>query len=599
MSELLEIQPMVQQVAEAISAALKIEVEITDVNLVRIAATGIFKNRIMEKMEKEGFVYRKVLATGNSFIIENPGFHELCKPCPLHKNCNEKGEVCSPIKFEGQTIGVIGLLSFNEVQKKLLFENKDYLLFFIDKMAELIAGKVSETKVLRHEAIITSQLKMVMNFINEGILAIDNYGNVRHVNHNAEKLLGIDGENTIGLSLDKVISIPGILQQVLSGQCYSARKLTYKRINKNIQILYNIIPIINERKFEGAVITVNGVEKLSRLIYEISDQQRSTTFSDILGKSKLIQKVKNDALQVAKSESTVIIRGESGTGKEMFARAIHQNSMRSEGPFIALNCAAIPETLLESELFGYEDGAFTGAKKGGKLGKFDLANKGTIFLDEIGDMSLHLQVKLLRVLQEKVFSRVGGNEELTVNVRIIAATNRNLEKMIVEGSFREDLYYRLNVIPILIPTLKERAEDIPIITNHFLNYYNSLLHKTIQMVSMEAMNVMKNYHWQGNIRELSNVIEYAVNMENGKVLSVESLPARIKEFEANKETKSILNLHELEKNAILEALQIAGSGIRAKDNAAKILGISRASLYRKLKEYQIEEKSYYETEISK
>lgn len=596
MSELMEIQPMVQQVAEAISAALKIEVEITDERLIRVAATGIFKDKINQKMEKEGFVYRQVLDTGKSFIIENPGYHELCRPCPLFMKCNEKGEVCTPIKFEEKTVGVIGLLSFNEEQQKLIIGNKDSLLVFINKMAELISGKILETKIMRQQSLITCQLRTVMNFLKEGILAVDSNGIISHVNNRAEKLLGIKSIDTVNQSIKEVISNQEILQDLLSMQCYSSRKFTLWRGLKNIQLLYSIIPIINNGSFEGAVITLNEMEEVSRLIYEISDQQRSTSFNDIIGESKLIRRVKNDAFKVAKSESTVLIRGESGTGKELFARAIHQNSKRAKGPFIALNCAAIPENLLESELFGYDEGAFTGAKKGGKLGKFDLANNGTIFLDEIGDMSLYLQAKLLRVLQEKKIERVGGTVEVLVNVRIIAATNRNLEQMIAEGSFREDLYYRLNVIPLHIPALRDRNEDIPIIANHFLNYYNSLLNKNLHMISVEAMNLLKSYGWPGNIRELSNVIEYAVNMENDRVLSVDSLPVRLRENQnIQKEGMPTLVLKDLEKAAILQALNAAGSGIGSKDTAAQMLGISRASLYRKLKEYHIEEKSYYET----
>lgn len=603
MPDLVAIQPMVQQVAEAISSALKIEVEITDANLFRIAATGAFKAKIMQPMEKEGYVYRRVLETGQPIVIENTGFHELCRPCEFYGNCGEKGEVSAPIIFEEKTIGVIGLLSFNERQKRLIFENKDSLLRFISKMAELIAGKLSETKILGQQALVTSQLKTVINFLRDGIIAVDKDGTVSHINRRAQKILGIAERDAVSLPLNQVISSPGVLQAVLSGQCHSTSKLTFLRGNQNIQIMYSVIPVNIGGSFEGAVITLNEMEELSKLINEISNLQHSASFDDILGKSKLIRKIKSDAQKVAKSESTVLIRGESGTGKEMFARALHQNSNRGQGPFVALNCAAIPENLLESEFFGYEEGAFTGAKKGGKLGKFDLANQGTIFLDEIGDMSLYLQAKLLRVLQEKKFERVGGVGEISVNVRIIAATNRDLEAMIAEGSFREDLYYRLNVIPLYIPALRERKEDIPLIAGHFLNYYNSLLNKTITMISAEALRVLIDYHWPGNIRELSNVLEYAVNMENNLVLGLESLPARIKEARpeclANCDSSGgNLNLRFLEKAAILCALTRTGPGPKAKERAAALLGISRASLYRKMKEYKIAEMSHYETEVS-
>ena len=249
---------------------------------------------------------------------------------------------------------------------------------------------------------------------------------------------------------------------------------------------------------------------------------------------------KKQALITARSNSTVLITGESGTGKEMFAKAIHYASPREDKPFITVNCGAIPENLLESELFGYEKGAFTGASEKGKEGKFELADGGTIFLDEIGDMPLHLQVKILHVLQNMRFDRVGGSKSIIVDVRVIAATNKDLEKLIEEGSFREDLYYRLSVIPLSIPPLRERKDDIKQLMYHFLKKYNSFMNKKIERFSPEVEEIYTNHDWPGNVRELENAVEYGANMAFGNVIGIDEVPARI--LKKEEETVKFRNL---------------------------------------------------------
>ncbi len=369
------------------------------------------------------------------------------------------------------------------------------------------------------------------------------------------------------------------------------------------------------------------------------------TLDDIIGRSKIVNAVKENSLKASESTSSILITGESGTGKEMFARAIHSHSKRCDKPFFTINCAAIPGELLESELFGYEEGAFTGAKKGGKLGIFEIANTGTIFLDEVGDMSIHLQSKLLRVLQEKEIQKVGAKENIVVDVRIISATNKNLSEMVEKGLFREDLYYRLNVIPLHLPSLRERVEDIPLLVEHMLRVYSEKLEKNIYGVSNEVMKMLESYSWPGNIRELQNVIEYCVNMSNDEeIVDVDILKNRFeinnlafnnkqlrdidaddtkmkKNGENNKtevnivkndieiidKTKSedndidelllidkvmgtkidISKIEELEKEEIKKALETYKYFKFGKNLAAKKLGISRASLYRKIKKYKL------------
>jgi len=302
---------------------------------------------------------------------------------------------------------------------------------------------------------------------------------------------------------------------------------------------------------------------------------------NLIGESKAIKEVLSTVARVAKSDSTVLIRGESGTGKELVARAIHALSDRANQRFISLSCAAIPETLLESELFGYEKGAFTGATRR-KEGRFELADSGTLFLDEIGDLSLETQVKLLRVIETQEFERLGGEETIKVDVRIISATNQDLEKKINEKSFREDLYYRLNVISIFIPPLRERREDIIPLVNYFIQKSNQKTGKNIQGLTREAKDILFSYPWFGNIRELENVIERVTVLSRGEVIDKSDLSHL--SFQRIDEIPTTLLLKDLEKSHILKVLEKTGGNL---SQAAELLGIHRNTLRLKMKEYQI------------
>jgi len=309
-------------------------------------------------------------------------------------------------------------------------------------------------------------------------------------------------------------------------------------------------------------------------------------FEDIVAKSQKMLDVIDMAKRVAQVNSTVLIRGESGTGKELIARAIHRASPRCDGPFIPVNCGAMPDTLLESELFGHEKGAFTGAIAR-KLGRFELADKGTIFLDEIGDMPPALQVKLLRVLQDRRFERVGGTKTIEVDVRIIAATNQNLEQLMAENKFREDLYYRLNVITIFVPPLRERPEDIPLLAEHFLRKYRTETNKKVVGFSEETMNMLMSYHWPGNVRELENAVEHAVVLTKSQIIQPDDLPFNLRSHEPEVPAQ-ITTLEEAQREfkrrLIMRVLQQTG-GNRTK--AAQILNIQRTYLSRLIKELGI------------
>ncbi|MFZ5632678.1 MAG: sigma-54-dependent transcriptional regulator [Bacillota bacterium] len=349
------------------------------------------------------------------------------------------------------------------------------------------------------------------------------------------------------------------------------------------------------------LVTVQKAVKMQELVSEVATLREELEFDadyvdNLIGQSRHMQDIYKIIGKVADSDITVLIQGESGTGKEVVARAIHNNSRRSNRPFIKINCATIPEHLIESELFGHERGAFTGAVNQ-KPGKFELAHNGTVFLDEIGELSLNTQVKLLHVLQEKEFERIGGNKSIKVDVRILTATNRDIKKMVEEGKFREDLYYRINVVNIKLPPLRERPEDIPLLFNYFLKKFSTNYNKKITGVSPQAMAVITNYDWPGNVRELKNVCEQAVVMSRGSVILVDDLPIGGKNgefFIGSNDSNIHININdnrplkeivaEVERQVILKALKDNNWN---RQDTARALNLNRRSLYDKMKEYNL------------
>ncbi len=485
---LLLIKDTVQQVATAITAALDLETEIIDENLMIIGGTGRYREKTGSYEEDGdlecGLVYADCLRTGREYINFNPEHDEF-----YDARENELAEICCPIRTDDKVLGLIGLIAFTEEQRNIMIHKTLELRTFLQSMAELIAGKY-----------IVSQNNITL-------------------------------QNTVSSLLES--------------------------------------------------------------------QSVHASFDSIISRSTAMEKIKKRALQVASSNSTVLITGESGTGKGLLARAIHKESPRCSKPFVSVNCAAIPETLLESELFGYERGAFTGAEKNGKLGKFQLADKGTLFLDEIGDMPLHLQVKLLSCLQNRQVDPVGAVRPVDVDVRIIAATNKDLEEMIRQNQFREDLYFRLNVIPLYIPPLRERPEDISMLVQHIIMKFSMAMGKAVTGIEADAMDVLLSYSWPGNIREVENVIEYAINMEQSDTITVDSLPEKL--VRKNKHVNSgsgtgmmhislKTQLDSAEKQILRECLNQTGWNLEGKRQAAEQLGISESTLYRRLKQLGLAKK---------
>lgn len=337
-----------------------------------------------------------------------------------------------------------------------------------------------------------------------------------------------------------------------------------------------------------------SVKREQKLIEEVKKYQYARyNFEDIIGESETIKKAKSMAAFVAQGISSIIIYGETGTGKELFAQAIHNSSPRRSKPFVAINCAAIPATIIESILFGYEEGAFTGAKKNGSPGSFEQANEGTILLDEISEMDLNLQTKLLRILQEREVIRIGGSKPIKIDVRVIASTNKDLNQLIKDGKFREDLYYRLNVVQLKIPPLRDRLEDTPVIIKHFIDKFNKLLGKYVLKITDSAQAELISYSWPGNVRELQNCIEHGMNMVsiNEDTIGSEHLPPYIKDNSTTKrtnpETVTLLAqvINNAEREAILKALRVTRG---KKKETAELLGISTITLWRKIGQYSIE-----------
>ena len=588
MSDLQANQAAVQKIAEVIASVLAVEVTIADDQLRRIAGTGRYALAIGEQLARDS-AFSRALRDRQGFVISNPGEDSACITCGLKQSCNERAEVCCPIILDQKAIGIIALIAFDDSQRSSLLRRPDRLLDFLERMADLIANKVRDQERVVQLNNMQRRLETVINTVQEGIVAVDRQGRIVNINSAAAGMLQVQIDAAPGCLLMEYL--PGLsVDQLLTEEKDWNNREIFRVVNgRKIYYLVNTRLWREDNGICGLVAILREMADVRRLVSNVSTQMHCFTFEMILGASPALRKTKQEAAQAAAGSATVLIRGESGTGKELFARAIHCAGDRRDKPFVAINCAAIPEALLESELFGYEEGAFTGAKRGGKPGKFELADGGTVFLDEIGDVSLSMQAKLLRVLQERQIERVGGAGATPVDVRIIAATHKNIEEMVQAGEFRQDLFYRLNVFPLLIPPLRERTEDLPLLIDVFFQRYNQSLQKNLTGIDAAVYSYLKEYSWPGNIRELENTLEYLVNIETSDQVTISHIPDRLRK--AVGKAKNVISsaavtpIAELERQAIHSALQRYGRSAEGKEQAAKALGISKATLYRKLKEY--------------
>ena len=578
-SLLKNMQDTVAKYANVLSQILKVDVEIVDENLDRIAGTGMFAGRINKNIEHEGYVYKEVIKTGKRKIIKEPGRHKICTNCPkLLKQgyCEETFEMSMPISTGEKVIGVIGFVCFNNEQKEHILHNFDTFAEFLEQISDLISTKAKEEIEKENMLMIIDMLNHIIDKMDQGVIIADEEGKVSSLNSIAKRILEVDSDKNLHIKLratgNTVINMKEY-ELIMPKKTYIIAGEEYRILQSNFKY--------------SKVFIFTDINSLKHKIFSATTTKEDMGLKNIIGESSSMKMLKSKVKKIAQSSSTVLITGESGTGKELFARAIHMESKRSNNPFVAINCAAVPDTLLESELFGYVKGAFTGADPKGKIGKVEFANTGTLFLDEIGDMPLYLQAKLLRVLEQKEVVRLGSNKPIPVDVRVIAATNKNLEKLIEEGSFREDLYYRLNVLPINIPPLRERKEDIRVLTDYFVRKYTALFKKRVVGFENEVWDFLYKYDWPGNVRELENTVEYMINMldQNG-IISVSLLPQKIR-FDLNKHN-DLIPLEKMEIDLIKRALDLYGGSVTGKQKAAEALGIGIATLYRKIKKYSLE-----------
>jgi len=461
--------------------------------------------------------------------------------------------------------------------------------------------------------------ELILESAGEGIYGLDCDGNTTFVNPAAADMIGWEPEELIGKSQHDILhhSRPDgspypntqcpIYAAFKDGMVHTVRdEVFWRKDGTSFPVEYTSTPIRESGRLAGAVVVFRDVTKeraaeeelqkayseVKRLkeqleqenVYLREEIKFDYDFTDIIGKSAAIKKVLKKIEQVAPTNSTVLILGETGTGKELLARAVHNISPRRERPLVKVNCSALPANLIESELFGHEKGAFTGAVSR-KIGRFELADGGTIFLDEIGDLPIDLQAKLLRVLQEGEFERVGNPQTMKVDTRIIAATNRNLEKAIQEGEFREDLFYRLNIFPIDSPPLQDRKEDIPLLVSYFCDKLGAKVGKNIDSVSRSAMDALIDYSWPGNVRELENIIERAVILSEREVLEAGDWMPSDKQKAARPD--EIPTLEESERGLIIEALELTGWRVSGEKGAAKVLGLNPSTLQSRMRKLGI------------
>ncbi len=515
-----------------------------------------------------------------------------------------KGKGCSQVlgeefyKLVSQTISKGDVLTGIRVKVRREENEELFLSVTTSPLKDFKGNIVGVVAVLRNPLEVPSlisaleeernRLEAILQSINDGVFTVDTQWRITCFNKAAERITGYRREEALGKRCYEIFR-----SNLCKTDCPLRKTIQTHRplsgvemqiVNKEgrrvpISVSTSLL-IDREGEIMGGVEVFRDLTLMKSLKKELEERY---SFGNLVGKSEKMQKIYDLLEVVSDTDSNVLIVGETGTGKKLVARALHYNSSRREYPFVTISCAAIPENLLESELFGHEKGAFTGAVER-KLGKFEVANGGTIFLDEIEELPKPLQAKVLRVIEDKEFERVGGTETIKVDVRIVAATNRNLKELVEEGKFREDLYYRLKVVTIVLPPLRERREDIPLLVEHFIKHFNRKMERNIKGLSRSAMDIILDYDWPGNVRELENAIEHAFIHCRGEIIQPAHLPEEI--VESKKvlgEEKKIRNIKEIEKGIIQTALK---EGKRRKE-IAEILGVSRSTLWRKMKKYGI------------
>lgn len=563
-----------QSLLTGIENTLNLDAAIFDAKSKLIAST---KNYLEQKGATVHAPSIEEVLNNGKILVNKPGFMKSCIGCRFKEDCPSKIEILNSIRIDNRPIGVITLTTFSNTGHARITDHVDIYSNILNDLSELISSMVAYRTDHRKVRLTEALFNNTLSAISDALIYTDENGSITHANDSGHHLFAF-----CGLYTRKIHQLlPNTLtQRILSGNSFSDEVV---RINDTSQFI-TCQPIMDSGQFLGSVLrfTAKPVPKI-RPSKTAKDHSRPASsshgISSLKGESLQLQLLKKRIMKFADSTSTVMITGETGTGKGMVAKAIHHSSNRKDGPFISINCASIPENLFESELFGYEEGAFTGARKGGKLGQFELAQHGTLFLDEIGELPMHVQSKLLKVLQDMTIERVGGMTSIPIDVRIIAATNKDLESMVRDKAFREDLYYRLNVIPLMMAPLRERQEDIPLLAETFLDRYNKMLCKDFIGFSSQVIEFFSAHHWPGNIRELENAVEYAVNMAENPLIEVIDLPEKYHHYDIAPPQKT---MEALELELIHKTLDKYGWDMKGKEKSARELGMGIRTLYRKL-----------------
>lgn len=582
-SVLMQIQPTIQHFARMLASVLQLEVEIVDENLCRVAGTGAYGKFLGRQLSGNSRLLRHVLETKTEKVVTQSRFDPLCEGCDSKENCREKAFLGTPVILQDRCVGVISLIAVTHEQQEHISDNLREFSDYVRHISTIFVSKLLEDQGPGDN--ISKIFATMIDNMDQGVLVVDDESRVQFVNQTALKTLGVVQNNIIGKPI-------------------RFRPLTFESNFTHGHMLHIVSWDDKSELIIGQLHNIQG-----RQLFLMAFHQSHTSFSvanapdephieQLVGECRVMRQLKRLISRIAPSPSSVMVVGESGTGKEVVARAIHKLSGRRNKPFIAINCAAIPEQLLESELFGYVKGAFTGASANGKTGLIQAANTGTLFLDEIGDMPLMLQAKLLRAIEAREILPIGASSPIQVDIRIISATNQNLAQFIAEGKFREDLFYRLNVIPITLPPLRERQEDIELLVHYFLHLHTRRLGSVYPGIAPDVVEILRKHRWPGNLRELSNLMEYLVNVvPSGEVIDSTLLPPNLlnngttEQSDVTEVSEAHLSLddaggtalEEMEKQMIREAL----SRHNSKKQVADELGIGIATLYRKIKKYEL------------
>jgi len=599
MSYLKLIRDKIQNLAKSLSTIFHIEVTVVDNNLLRIAGTGDFQSRLNEN-SPDTSLFSKIIENKFSDLDIYEKNDSICLSCKYLAVCREKNNIAYPIRMDNEVIGIASFASFDTLQYDTMNDNKFEYIEILKQFINIIEEEIESVKAINKLNSNIAEFNTIINSIDKGIIIINEKWEVTNINLKAISALGLNTSksNIIDKQISSIIS--NIQLKSTENREVRAEWIVFDNI---VEVVYVMDHIFLDGHKTSDIINFEIINNIFNPLSQ-DTMLNHCTFDRIIGNSKEIIDVIEKAKVISKSDSTVVLTGESGTGKELFAKAIHNNSDRSSENFVALNCSAIPENLIESELFGYEKGSFTGADPKGKIGKFQLADNGTIFLDEIGDMPLNVQTKLLRTIQERSIERIGGSKQININIRIIAATNKDLFEMVKNNEFREDLYYRLNVISIYIPPLRSRGNDILLCAEFIISNLVNRMRKDKKILSNEVINIFLKYRWPGNIRELENVLEYALNFSKDTNITINDLPncfldnldketrdkpIKLDDFRNKFRIGNNNNLEdmkkEFEKHILREYIDLYGDDLNGKSIVAEKLDISLSTLYRKINEH--------------